>query len=211
MTLAEALRDDHALLRSKVALLESALASIPQARLAFREKCFSLTRLLTRHMKREAPLVRLYYERIPTARYLPRPKDHSAEHALLRAITELLLEGVKTSVPLLILRVSQAIEQLQEQMEDQDRTLFPFCETLGEETPTSPAEPHARRPEIAVSMSVNAILQRYPQAERVFEPLRVNRLGEGYESVEELAWRRGVDAQQLLEQLRQAASEFPSY
>jgi len=211
MTLAETLRDDHALLRNKIALLDASLANVPAARLAFREKCFSLTRLLTRHMKREAPLVRGYYERVPTARYLPRPKDHSAERALLRAVTELLLGGLKTSVPLLILRVSQAIEQLQEQMDEQERTLFPLCETLGEEALASHGLSHGCRPEISGTMSVNAILQRYPQAERVFAPLCVNRFGEGYESVEEMAWRRGIDAQQLLEQLRQAASEFPSY
>lgn len=199
MTLVEALREDHTILRNKVALLDSALSSAPHVRLVFREKCFSLTRLLNRHMRREAPLVHAYYERIPSARYLPNPKDHAAEHALLRAITELQLGGLKASIPLLVLRLSQALEQLQEQMDEQERTVFPLFEGVSEV------------PEISGSMSINALLQRYPQTEKVLEPLHINRLKEGYETVEEVAWRRGMDVVQLLEGLRQAATGFPTY
>ena len=165
--LIDILREEHAILRNKVAVLEGALSSARYARLVFREKCFSLTRLLTRHMKREAPLVRLYYERIPSARYLPSAKDHSAEHALLRAITELLLGGLKVSVPLVILRLSQAIEQLQEQMDEQERTVFPLFADLDAQEVTQRLPSREGLPEISSSMSVNAILQRYPHAEKI--------------------------------------------
>ena len=57
-------------------------------------------------------------------------------------------------------------------------------------------------------MSVNEILQRYPQTEPLFAQLRVNRLREGYESVDEVAWRHGLDSAEILEQLRQA-TVFP--
>ena len=61
MTLIDTLRQDHELLRNKAALMESALSSAPYARLVFREKCFSLVRVLTRHMQREEALVRRFY------------------------------------------------------------------------------------------------------------------------------------------------------
>jgi len=61
-------------------------------------------------------------------------------------------------------------------------------------------------PAISVTMSANEILQRYPQARPAFDQLCINRLREGYESVDELAWRHGMDAEELLEQLRRLCS-----
>ena len=62
------------------------------------------------------------------------------------------------------------------------------------------------RTAISGAMSVNEILCRYPRIELLLlERLHINRLREGYESVEELAWRHGLDASQLIEQLRRAA------
>jgi iron-sulfur cluster repair protein YtfE (RIC family) len=58
---------------------------------------------------------------------------------------------------------------------------------------------------ISETMSVNEILRRYPRAEPLFRDLHVNRLQEGYESVDEVAWRHGMDLEQLLKRLRQAA------
>ena len=210
MTLIHTLRQDHDLLRNKVALMESALSTAPYARLVFREKCFSLMRVLTRHMQREEALVRRFYERFPSARYLPSRKDHTEEHAQLRAVTELLLGGLKVSIPLIVLRVSQAVEQLQERMDEQEHALFPAFDDTAQGQLRAPERSSKRATEaISSEMSVNAILRKYPKAETVLGPLRINRCGEGYESVEELAWRRGLDASQLLEQLRQAVAASP--
>jgi len=189
--------------------MEAALSTAPYARLVFREKCFSLMRVLNRHMKREETLVRRFYERFPSVRYLPNRKDHADEHAQLRAVTELLLGGLKVSIPLIILRVSQAIEELEERMEEQEHTLFPLFEDVAEEELGLPVRAARRPAAISGAMSVNAILRQYPGAERILGSLHINWLGEGYESVEELAWRRGLDVSQLLEQLRQAVAASP--
>lgn len=209
MTFLDTLRQDHAVLRNKTALMESALSCAPYARLVFREKCFSLMRALNRHMRREETLVRRFYERFPSARYLPHRKDHADEHAQLRAVTELFLGGFKVSIPLIVLRVSQAIEQLQERMEEQEHTLFPLFDEGLEEEAETPARSPRRAAAISSEMSANAILRKYPKAETVLGPLQINRFGEGYESVEELAWRRGLDISQLIEQLRQAVAASP--
>ena len=65
------------------------------------------------------------------------------------------------------------------------------------------------RSSISGEMSVNAIVQRYPQTEALFRKLQIDRQREGYESVDELAWRRGVDEGHVLKQLRQLAKVFP--
>jgi hypothetical protein len=209
MTLIDTLRQDHELLRNKAALMESALSTAPYARLVFREKCFSLVRVLTRHMQREEALVRRFHERFPSARYLPTRKDHAEEHAQLRAVTELLLGGLKVSIPLIVLRVSQAIEQLQERMDEQEHALFPAFDEAPEGELRMPERSSKRAEAIDGKRSFWPPGWKYPKAETILGPLHINRFGEGYESVEELAWRRGLDASQLIEQLRQAVAASP--
>ena len=65
---------------------------------------------------------------------------------------------------------------------------------------------HETPPAISSTMSANEIVQRYPGTGPLFEQeLHINRLREGYESVDELAWRHGMDVAQVIERLRQAA------
>ena len=204
MELMATLRQDHAHLRKKLTLLGSALQVAPEARLVLREMCFSLQRLLEAHMRREVYALQRYDQQVPAGRYLTGVGEHVAEHRLLRTVNELLINGMKASVPMVILRLSQAMEQLEAQMHEQERTVFASLD-LAEASPASEATSAISR-----AMSVNEILQRFPQTERVFEQLHVNRLQEGYESVDEFAWRHGMDASQVIEQLRQVVA-FPNY
>ena len=59
---------------------------------------------------------------------------------------------------------------------------------------------------ISGSMSANAIVRRYPTTEALFNELQIDRRVEGYESVDELAWRHGVDVSRIVKQLRKAAT-----
>ena len=199
------LRADHALMRTKLKFFESSLAAAPHARLALLGKCGSVLRLLNRHMEREHPVIQLYYARVPVARFFTPMLDHSPEHDLLRAVEELLQAGLKVSITLVILRLSQALEQLEEQIDRQERTVFGALE--GPQDPLTQDTPL----EIEGSMSINAILKRYPQTEPLFREMAVNRLHEGYESIDEVAWRHGVDASRLLDRLREQAAGFPRY
>lgn len=209
MTDLDRLREDHTLLRTKATLLDSALSTAPHARLVFREKCFSLMRMLNRHMRLEAPLLDIYRAQIATGRDILRADDHSNEHAHLRAVTELLLGGVKVSLPLVIMRVSEALEQLRAQMDAQEQMVFPLVEAAAGDAPTErAASARMLRFPISGTMSVNAILQCYPETETVFKRLQINRPQEGYESVEELAWRRGMSVSEVLQQIERAAT-FP--
>lgn len=65
------------------------------------------------------------------------------------------------------------------------------------------------RSRISGKMSANAIVTRYPQTDVLFRQLRIDRQREGYESVDELVWRRGVNERYFLEQLRELAAIFP--
>ena len=191
------LHQDHALLRRKVTLLESALQVAPEARLVLRGMCGSLLRVLQDHMLREARALGRFHRCAASSEL----RDHSFEHHLLRGVNEWLLSGMKASIPTMVIKLAQVIEQLEATMEAQERTVFPLMER-------EPAPEEAAM--ISEAMSVNEILQRYPQTERVFEQLRINRLQEGYESVDELAWRHGMEVSQVIDQLRQV-TVFPGY
>ena len=203
MDATHALRQDHALLRKKLALLGSALQVAPEARFVVREMCFSLQRLLHEHIQREACLVEAPRRVGSSGDTRAEGRDHRAVQQLLRAVNELLLGGMRASMPTIVVRLAQAIEQLEAQMDEQEQTVFTAAD--------HPADSLAADASISGAMSVNEIVQRYPRTERVFEQLHINRLREGYESVDELAWRYGMDISQFIEQLRHAAASFPAY
>ena len=183
------IRQDHDLLRKKLALLESALQVAPEARFVLREMCFSLQHLLHDHIAREQSV-------LP-----PDRTNHQDAHSLLRTVNELLLGGMRASMPTVVLWLSKLIELLREQMAQQEERVLPALdEAAGAPVPAA----------ISSVMSVNEILQRYPQTGRLFERLRINRLQEGYESLDEVAWYHGMDVSQFLEQLRQAATSLSS-
>ena len=71
---------------------------------------------------------------------------------------------------------------------------------------TTPQGLHRSRLTISETMSANAITRRYPSTETLFEQLQIDRRLEGYDSVEELAWRHGVELTQLIEELQRAAT-----
>ena len=182
METVQSLIHDHALLRKKLVFLESALQVAPEARFVLREMCFSLQRLLQEHVQREARALSAFQPAMshddPS-----HARDHTAAQHLLRTINELLLSGMRASMPTVVIRLSQFIDQMKAQMEEQERALFP----------------------ISGAMSANEIVQRYPGTGPLLEQeLHINRLREGYESVDELAWRHGMDVAQVIERLRQA-------
>ena len=192
----QAMRQDHAILRRKMALLESAMQAAPDARFVLREMCFSLQRLLQDHIIREERALQTY----ASSGDRPSVPDHAAAHDHLRGVLDLLFAGMRASMPAVIARLSRALELLEAQMEEQEQLAFPILDhAVG-------LEGLAFEAAISGTMSVNEILLRYPQTERVFEPLHVNRLQEGYKSVDEFAWCHGMDVSQFLEQLRQAAT-----
>lgn len=71
--------------------------------------------------------------------------------------------------------------------------------------PALPEDPQATRFRISGSMSANAIARRYPRTDVLFRRFQIDLESEGYESVEELAWRHGMDTIELLNQLRKTA------
>ena len=198
------LRADHALLRKKCSLLESILQSRPEGRLIITELTRSLQRLLEEHCKREQPFLQNYRYQQHVYGDVPVASDHAAEREIFRIVNQLLMARMKSSRTLVILRLSQAVEQLQIQMARQERLVFPFIDEalLSQEIGSMP---------IHEAMSVNEVLHRFPTAKHVFDDLHVNRFEEGADSMDEVAWHHGLAVSDIIEQVRHAVTDVPSY
>ena len=195
---------DHTLLRKKCSLLETILQSRPEGRFVISELTHSLQRLLEDHSEREQPVLQQYRNQQNIHAVAGFALDHAVERQILRLVHQLLASRMKSSRSLIILRLSQAVEQLQIQMARQERLVFPF---INEAALTRKA---GLMP-VSESMSVNEVLHRFPTARQIFDELHVNRFEEGSDSVDEVAWRHGANVSDILDQLRQAVENVPSY
>lgn len=198
------LKTDHALLRKKCSMLEMVLQSRPEGRFILSELTHSLLRLLEDHCEREGPVLERYRYQQNIHGAAIAASDHAAERQIIRLVQQLLAARLKSSRALIILRLSQGIEQLQMQMARQERLVFPFIDeaVLAGEAGSVP---------ICESTSVNEVLHRFPTARQVFDELNVNRAEEGSDSVDEVAWRHGANVSDVLDQLRHVMESVPSY
>jgi len=193
----EALRQDHALLRQKLLLLESALNVAPDARFALRDMCFSLQRSLHEHVEREARVLKSTL--IAQSSKQESTKGHASVVRTLNMANRLLLGDTTSPISEITLRLHQAVNELHRQMQAQEQTLFA---SLAHRKRSS-------RPKVSVpisgAMSMNEVLARYPQTAPFFRQAGISRTWEGHECLDELAWRHGLGVTQLIGQLQHAA------
>ena len=130
MKIIHAVRHDHTVLRSKLALVESALYLAPDARFVLREICFSLQQLLQDHLDREAGLLRTYAQLALTHHDSLEVdvEDHGYVRNLLRTVNDLLVTGTRASMPTVGLWLSNVIDLLRRQMDVQEAVAFPLLE-----------------------------------------------------------------------------------
>src|SRR5262245_66409232 len=111
MRVTRSLRHDHDLLRKRLALLESALQVAPEARFVLREMCFSLHRMLHDHIAHEAQAVHRHTNRLSGSDPLPLVRNHGETLGLLRSVNELLLGGMRASMPTVMAWLTKAMDQ----------------------------------------------------------------------------------------------------
>lgn len=203
MTITAVLRKDHEVLRRKLETLEGALQVAPQAPHMLRELCFSLAKLLNAHIAREARAVRPYRHRLARVLQERTHHDHANQRLILRDLNALLRQGhVPTSV--VASRLSHLIDELREHFSEEERYVFP-CVDHAEAL--RPEQAHAPEPLITEGMSANAIVRTYPETAQVLERHGICCGIDGCDCLDELAWRRGLDVDTLLAELRAAAKE----
>jgi iron-sulfur cluster repair protein YtfE (RIC family) len=207
----ERLKRDHAILRSKLDVLEAGLRMGLDTWYVLREVCFTLARQVRNHMQREEDLVMACRKAMKPHMLAEMAVEHRDEPEHLRAINRLFVEAHGHTLERIRPTLTEVIQGLRRHMTEEERELFPILERelIVREPAKAQTQQMAETP-LRECMTVNGVLHLYPSAKGVFERLFVNIPYEGCDCLDEVAWRRGMDVQELLEELAQASSSSTS-
>ena len=198
----ERLRRDHAILRAKLDVLESALRLGPEVWYVLREVCFTLARQLRDHIKREENLVAACRNAMNPKVLVEVAVEHKDEPEQLRTINRLFWSERGHSLERIRPVLEETIRRLRHHMSEEETELFPLLErTLADALPAAPEAPRTPFDETA---TVNRIVQEFPRTRPVFERLFISVPMEGCSCLDEVAWRHGMEARELLKKLERA-------
>lgn len=196
------LKRDHQILHSKLNVLESALHLGQDAWFVLREVCFTLSRQLRDHMRREEDLVMACRQAMNPKVLAEVALEHHDEPELWRSLTRMFADAQTHDVEGIRPALQQAIQGLRHHMTEEERELFPLIER------SMTAHPEAPRPSPAgplhETMTVNHVLHEYPATAPVFRQLWVSAPVEGCSCLDEVAWRHGMKSEDLLQALHDA-------
>ena len=200
----ERLKRDHTILRSKLEMLESALQMGSRAWYVLHEISFTLAQQLKDHLKREET-------HVTGCRSLLNPKvlaevavEHRDEPEHLRTINRLFVSQPPRAMELIQPALVRVIEGLRRHMAEEEAELFPLLERAYASLSRSTAAVTTSPSRLQETMTVNHVVQAFPSTKPVFERLFMNVSLEGCTCLDEVAWRHGMDCQQLLTLLEEA-------
>jgi len=197
------LRRDHTILRAKLNVLEGALQMGPETWFVLRDVCYTLSRQLQDHIKREEELVRACKEALTEDALSHLTVEHKDEPQLLRMVNRLFVEEHGHSLNAIKPALTTLIQGLRTHMVEEEAELFPVIERVLAAREASLAGEPLATSYVTETVAVNRVLREFPATRRVFDSLFVNVPFEGCDCLDEVAWRRGLDAQELIERLEE--------
>jgi len=203
MNAVERIKRDHVILRAKLSVLEGALAMGSETWCVLREVCQTLSRQLQNHIKREEALATACKEALTGAALTHLAVEHMDEPELLRRVNRLFIEEQGHSLAVIKPALSRLIHGLRAHM-DEEAELFPVLEHVLASREALPTREPQAASHVTEVMAVNRVLQEFPATKRVFDRLFVNVPLEGCDCLDEVAWRRGMEARDLVDTLEAA-------
>jgi len=129
--------------------------------------------------------------------------EHKDEPEQLRTINRLFLSQPTQSLERIRPALEEAIRRLRHHMAEEEAELFPLLERTLAAAEAPIVAPHPRGP-FNETTTVNRMVREFPRTRPVFDRLFINVPLEGCACLDEVAWRHGMDARELLGQLEQA-------
>ena len=210
MDAVDCLKRDHQTFRATLSALDAALHVGPEAWPVLRGMCFTLSRRLQRHMQREEVLMQACRHVINPRVLAAFAREHQEQSERLRTLNRCFGGQGGGHVDDLTPAVMQSIHTLRSHLEKEEAELFPVFEQALQALGLPAVHGEAAR-RVHKDMTVNRVLHDYPATRPVFTRLCVSAPDEGCACLDEVAWRHGMDSQELLRQLeRAAASSAPS-
>ena len=131
--------------------------------------------------------------------------EHKDEPAHLRTINRLFVSEAGHSLERITPALTEVIYGLRHHMAEEEAELFPVLErVLGGREAAEPAVAAPHPQAVDETMTVNRIVQQFPTTKPVFERLFINVPMEGCTCLDEVAWRHGMEANELLQRLEKA-------
>jgi hemerythrin-like domain-containing protein len=207
MRAVDRLRRDHEILRTKLDVLEATLRMTPPTTwFILRELCYTLSRQLQDHIRREEELVAACRNSLSSEVQTHVRLEHDEEPQLLRTVNHLFIEEGGKAIEQIRGVLGELIPRLRRHMDEEEAELFPAIEEMLGDQEESSAQASSPAVKLHEEMTVNHILHAYPQTKRLLERLFINVPYEGYDCLDEVAWRRGMDCGQLFLLLEEAIS-----
>lgn len=161
------LREEHQLLRAELRLLEAAIRMGPGTQAIVKGMCWSLACMLDDHIPHEATALSPYEPQIRAFRETRPAHGETEDSLLLRDRHTNLVVGLTMPVSEIGPHPWPLLKALREQMEEEERDLFPLIERLEPEGTPSPAGPGDAGDGIMVIdsrrriVAMNAALERW--------------------------------------------------
>ena len=198
------LKREHGIFRSKLNVLESALHMGQDAWFVLRAECFSLAKQLERHALREEGLSTSCHA-VPVSGWPPTSlADHAMESRQLAFINRFLIEQPSRLLKRIAPTIIRFVSGFRRRMDRQELIGFPMVveETLVLSKENQLLLKEERLPwDLSETMTVGEVVTRYPAAGLVLDRLFIDQRFERYDCLDEVAWRHGMESQELLAQL----------
>lgn len=225
MTSAARLQRDHDLFRIKLDALECALRMRGDTWFAIREFCVTLGKQLPAHMRREELAANLRELAAVDSKASTGPAawrtgslrphlddqaaswpTHEEERRELQVLISRFFAQRRDSDSYEALRpaLEAMISRFRRQMDAQETGCFAWCSAQELQAPLSEGADALSEPNVKETMTVNHVIDTYPDTKSVFECLFVNLSYEGHDYLDEVAHRRGMEVRDLLHRLEHA-------
>lgn len=193
------IRRDHEVIRAKLNVIEASLHLPAETWFVLRELVFTLSRQLQDHMRREEALVMRCRKSMNPVVLAEMAVEHNDEPQLLRSINRMFIAEPGHSLAQIRPALIEAIAGLRRHMAEEEQALFPILEKFLKE---QAAEGAVAAPAcLHETMTVNRVVHDFPAARKVLENYFVNLPAEGCQCLDEVAWRHGMAADELLRTL----------
>ncbi len=204
------LKRDHGLFRSKLIALESMLEMGQETWFVVREITFTLSQQLGLHRRREALLLDPCLVTLGAGPLAPSVVDHTDEQRHLETIARAFAAQPRCSLNIIRLMFTALIAHWRGHMEQQESQLFPTIEdaTMLNELTGRKAAPIPSG--LHETMTVREVMLRYPDTRVFFEGLFIHGRFEGYDCLDEVAWRHGMESGELLARLDEELAREPA-
>jgi iron-sulfur cluster repair protein YtfE (RIC family) len=205
MSAIDRLKRDHAILRAKLSLLEAALRMEPETWFVLREMSRTLLRQLGDHIRREETLMTACQSAVGPETLERLRAEHHDEPQRLRELHQLLAQPSGRSSERLRGELTAVIHGLRRHLGEEETSLFPILQqALADQADEISLRVGASSWLIREQMTVNHVLHEFPETAGVFENLFVNAAFEGYDCLDEVAWRHGMEVEELISRLEEA-------